>query len=242
MSWAKIGSENTLVKHLEHFKRIGLVSIVSEKGDNKGAIYEVRIIEEIQWPTHPQPPTPTHPPSDQKMGTLPTQNMGVGGYSQVSEDTSNYAESNTFFKTIQKTDDEAEQLWEPLHQVLGDITGKPQSWRRVGELLVAEYQRASSRTEIVSDPGAFMEAHLKRIFARRQGSTGTGKSTNQITPPTTIEEHVEQLHLLHQTDPSYSKNDMYDDLQDRCKRSKIPFNEIYARELIEKVWDDPYAS
>lgn len=47
MRWAGIGGLNTFLSHIKHLTKIGLIIRTFEIGDKEGAIYEVRIPEEI---------------------------------------------------------------------------------------------------------------------------------------------------------------------------------------------------
>ena len=47
MRWARIGGLNTFLSHIKHLTRVGLIVRQFEVGDKEGAIYEVRIPEEL---------------------------------------------------------------------------------------------------------------------------------------------------------------------------------------------------
>ena len=65
--WAGV-SRNTLRAHIHHLEAVRLIEIKWELGDNDGAIYEVRLPEEVYLP--PPPTTSLQPPptSNQKLG------------------------------------------------------------------------------------------------------------------------------------------------------------------------------
>jgi hypothetical protein len=48
MRWAGIGGLNTFLSHIKHLTTIGLIIRNFEIGNKDGAIYEVRIPEELQ--------------------------------------------------------------------------------------------------------------------------------------------------------------------------------------------------
>jgi hypothetical protein len=53
--------------------------------------------------------------------------------------------------------------------------GKPASWRELAEVLKAEFETASSRTDSVSDAPAFLAEHLRRRLAAKPPRTEKAK-------------------------------------------------------------------
>ena len=161
LQWANV-SQNTLRTHLKHLQSVGLLKIHYRLGDNSGAEYEVILPEEIPSDEHnpllPPPPTTSY----QKLVGPPYQLLvgGGGGFSPINIDSNDTLK--TFLKTYTENDDEFHAMNEVFRQM---GRGKQASWKELAELLKSEFEIASSRTDSISDPPAFLAEHLRRRLA-----------------------------------------------------------------------------
>ncbi|MBA2731427.1 MAG: hypothetical protein H0U54_00905 [Acidobacteria bacterium] len=169
MQWAGV-SHNTLRTHLRSLEAVGLIEIKWELGDNYGAVYEVRLPEEIAL--LPPPTTSLQPPpsSSQKLGPPSNQKLEVGGGGQVVENSTAFEQPKTLIKTnTERSDDDAALagLTASLKTLTKEITGKELSpaesdrWRELADVLAAELKIAAARTTVSSVP-AFLAEHLRR--------------------------------------------------------------------------------
>jgi hypothetical protein len=169
MQWSGV-SHNTLRSHIHHLEAVRLIEIKWELGDNDGAIYEVRLPEEV--PLLPPPPTSLQPPppSSQKLGGPSTQKLVGGGGGQTIDNTDTSADPKTFFKTNTENDDDDEAfapLIGALKRASEEISGRASSpaeavrWEELANVLVAELKIAAARTTVSSVP-SFLAEHLRR--------------------------------------------------------------------------------
>jgi DNA-binding transcriptional ArsR family regulator len=193
MQWAGV-SHNTLRTHLRSLEAVGLIEIKWELGDNDGAVYEVRLPEEIDL--LPPPTTSLQPPpsSSQKLGPPSSQKLEVGGGGQVIEDAIASGVSKTLIKTnTEGTDDDAAlaELVASLKALTKEITGKETAptdsgrWKELADVLAAELRIAAARTTVSSVP-AFLAEHLRRRLwkidkkqARAEGRELPDEATSQ---------------------------------------------------------------
>lgn len=171
MRWAGIGGLNTFLSHIKHLTRVGLIVRQFEIGNKEGAIYEVRIPEELNLPDSTQLNS-TQPDSTQINSTPDrvhdsTQKLMRVESSNPAENKDTSTDPKTSFNTSERNldDDAARALLETLRQAERELTGKTSSnssqWRELAEVLVAELKIAAGRTTISSVP-AFMAEHLRR--------------------------------------------------------------------------------
>jgi hypothetical protein len=172
MKRSGIGSERTLLKNVAHLKGIGLVEVGYTDGKHGGNEYTVHLPEEIGLkaqptartpPTPPTTATPRHAPAD--LPSVPPVESGVGDVGSGALDSMSSGESQTSFKTKDRSDDEPAALARLLGQAERELTGKNsgrgEQWRELGEVLTAELKIAAGRTTISSVP-AFLAEHLRR--------------------------------------------------------------------------------
>ncbi|MEA2175646.1 MAG: hypothetical protein QOD00_3238 [Blastocatellia bacterium] len=168
MHWAGV-SHNTLRTHLRHLEAVRLIEIKWELGDNNGAIYEVRMPEELDLlPPPPTTPLQPPPPSNQKLVPPSTQKLVGGRRGQTIENTGTSTFPNTLIKTNTEIDDEAfAGLTNLFRETVKEITGKEASkmeaerWNELAELLMTELKIAAARTTVSNVP-AFLTEHLRR--------------------------------------------------------------------------------
>jgi hypothetical protein len=147
-----------------------LIEIKWDLGDNDGAVYEVRLPEEI--PLLPPPPTTSlhpPPPSNQKLGGPSTQKLVGGGGGQTIDNIGTYGDPKTFIKTIEFDDDD--EAFAPLVGALKKATeevsgravsaGEAARWEELANVLIAELKIAAARTTVSSVP-SFLAEHLRR--------------------------------------------------------------------------------
>jgi DNA-binding transcriptional ArsR family regulator len=169
MLWAGV-SHNTLRTHLRSLEAVGLIDIKWELGDNNGAVYEVRLPEEIDL--LPPPTTYLQPPpgSSQKLGGPSNQNLVGGGGGQTTENIGALPDSKTLIKTNTESDDDDAALAGlsmVLKELAKEITGRELSkaesdrWKELADVLAAEMRIAAARTTVSSVP-AFLAEHLRR--------------------------------------------------------------------------------
>ena len=171
MRWAGIGGLNTFLAHIKHLTRVGLVVRQFEIGNKEGAIYEVRIPEELNLSDSTQldstqadstqinsTPKRVHD-SHQKLMRVES------GNPVENKDTS--AAPKTSFKTKEEIiDDEATrqigELFKKLErEVVGKNSASVEQWREMSEVLLAELKIAAARTTVSSAP-SFLAEHLRR--------------------------------------------------------------------------------
>jgi hypothetical protein len=169
MQWASV-SHNTLRAHLRHLESVRLIERKWEVGDNDGAIYEVRLPEEIDL--MPPPTTPLQPPpnSNQKLGGPSNQKLAGGGGGQTADNITISAKDKTSFNTNTERSDDDEAFARALARLKTanrELTGKAPSpadaarWEEVADVLIAELKIAAARTTVSSVP-AFLAEHLRR--------------------------------------------------------------------------------
>ena len=187
--WSGV-SHNTLRNHLKYLESIGLIKIDYKLGDNKGAIYEIFLPEEIgltSTPYHPLPPPTT---TNQNLGS-PSTHFQVGGGGGLSPiDAGVNPSPKTSLKTL-KSDDEKTRaslaaFAEKFERVSQKLTGKglkeaeADKWGEVAELLVMELELAAARTETVSSVPAFLKEVLRRKLEKKSVPP-RGKSASQAS-------------------------------------------------------------
>jgi hypothetical protein len=156
MRWASIGGLNTFLSHMKHLTAVGLVVRTFEVGDKDGAIYEVRLPEELdstQLDSTQLDSTPNRVhDSTQKLSRVES--------SKTVEKTGSSGDLKTSFKTnTEKIDDEA---FARLRSAAKEITGREASdWSELEEVLITELKIAAGRTTVSSVP-AFLAEHLRR--------------------------------------------------------------------------------
>ncbi len=193
MQWAGV-SHNTLRTHLRNLEAAGLVVIKWELGDNNGAVYEVRLPEEMDL--LPPPTTSLQPPpsSSQNLGGPSNQNLVGGGGGQVVEDADSSAARKTLIKTSTENDDDDAALAGlniALKMAAEEVTGRKLSradaerWKELGDVLAAELKIAAARTTVSSAP-SFLAEHLRRRLwkidkkqARAEGRELPDQAANQ---------------------------------------------------------------
>ena len=181
MRWAGIGGLNTFLAHMKHFQRIGLIIRQFEVGNKGGAIYEVRLPEELDRTQL----NSTQLTLTQRNSTQPdsTSNRGLDSTPKLSRVEASYptelqatsAAPKTSFKTSdQIADDEVfADLVAKFQQASRELTGKePNSterakWAELSDLLITELKIAAARTNSVSSVPAFLTEHLRRRLWKR---------------------------------------------------------------------------
>jgi hypothetical protein len=168
MQWAGV-SHNTLRTHLRSLEAVGLIEVKWELGDNNGAVYEVRMPEEIDL--LPPPTTSLLPPpsSNQKLEGPSNQKLVGGGGGQTIDGAGVSEHGKTLIKTNTEHDDDAALagLIASLKTAAKEITGtellpaESDRWRELADVLVAELKIAAARTTVSSVP-AFLAEHLRR--------------------------------------------------------------------------------
>jgi hypothetical protein len=172
LNGSNLRAEKALLKNLAHLKNIGLLKITVFNGDHAGNEYEVFVPEEIEGnqPTYLPTKQPTYLITEDT--PVPTNQTLVGRTVQTIENKRNSDPLRLSLKTNTKTDDESAVLNEVLRQI---GKGKPASWRELAEVLKAEFEAASSRTDSVSDAPAFLAEHLRRRLAAKPQRTEKAK-------------------------------------------------------------------
>lgn len=174
MHWAGV-SHNTLRAHIRHLEAVRLIEIKWELGDNDGAVYEVRLPEEIANPDPPSTSLQPPPTTNQKLGGPSNQKLVVGGGGQTLEKNSTSQESKTSFKT-NTIDDEGAALSDfnsIVCEATRKLTGRApknadrEQWAELARVIVTELNEAAARAGSVSSVPAFLAAHLKRRFAAK---------------------------------------------------------------------------
>lgn len=201
MRWAGIGGLNTFLAHIKHLTKVGLIVRQFEIGNKEGAIYEVRIPEELNLSDSTQLDS-THLDSTQLDSTPnrvhdSTQNLMRVESSQTIEPITTSVSPKTSFKTNTNIDDEAfAGLAEVFRQTTIELTGKAPTvaeaakWRELAEVLVAELRIAAARTSVSSVP-AFMAEHLRRRLwkmDKKQAAREGKELPDQPTVSTSIPE------------------------------------------------------
>ncbi len=179
MRWAGIGGLNTFLSHMKHFTSVGLIVRQFEVGNKEGALYEVRLPEEIN---------PTQLKSTQLRSTQrdslskrvhdSTQKVMRVESSNPIENTDTSSFLHTSFKTTDKSDDDALRV---LQKTERELTGKNSSandWLPLFELLSTELKIAAARTTISNVP-AFLTEHLRRRLWKRDKAQITSESVEQ---------------------------------------------------------------
>lgn len=209
MRWAGIGSKNTYLAHMQHLTKIGLLVRQFEVGDNDGAVYEVRIPEEIGLPSTLGSPRPTsaqvtsgqvrspQPDSGQEVVLGSGQKMSRGEVGKDVDSPSTSAVTNTL-KTTTIDDDDHYFAFLKLHTQLAyanfDITKKfptqadQEAWGEVGKILAGELKEAASRARSVSSVPAFLAEHLRRRLAKPQRKGREEKRAPAVETPPQIEQ------------------------------------------------------
>jgi hypothetical protein len=213
--WSGIRNVKTIDTHLRYFGAIGLIMSKWERGQNDGALYEVRLPEETtglsitggasHGVTPPDPTSPHDTPRDvgslQISGLPHHQNLGSPHLTQVSDNATTYGDAKTSFKTNTERDDDDAALaglYAVLKQVATEVTGKGLSpaerdrWRELGEVLATELKIAAARTTVSSAP-SFLTEHLRRRLWKKDKSQlqAEAASTSTAAPKPTLS--VEQI-------------------------------------------------
>ncbi|HEX8475549.1 MAG TPA: hypothetical protein VF666_16090 [Pyrinomonadaceae bacterium] len=178
--WSGIRNAKTIDAHLRYLSAIGLIVSHWERGQNDGALYEVRLPEETTGISIARERsggvTPPDSTSPQILGGGSPQNLGSPHPTQVPENATTYGLPKTYIKTYEKTDDDEAfaGLLALLKNATKEITGREASasdnerWREVGEVLVTELKVAAARTQVSSAP-AFLAEHLRRRLWKKNG-------------------------------------------------------------------------
>jgi len=222
MRWAGIGGLNTFLSHIKHLTRLGLIVRQFEIGNKEGAIYEVRIPEELS-PTDSTQLDSTQLDSTQINSTPnrvhdSTQKLMRVESSNPIENKDSSGEPKTSFKT--KTNDDEQIALSDLTAILSEaaqrVTGRaPKAeesaqWADLARVLVAELDEAAARSGGVSSVPAFLAEHLRRKLAHKsktrhregkQHATATETSPPTAAPPDpnrrlTPEEITEQARVI----------------------------------------------
>jgi hypothetical protein len=168
MRWAGIGGLNTFLSHIKHLTNVGLIVRQFEIGNKEGAIYEVRIPEELnstqlnstQLNSAQLNSTPdrVHDSTQKLMRVESSQTVDLITTSEPPK---------TSFKTKEEnTDDEVthpfiETLQQAERELTGKVTTSPEKWKELADLLVTELKIAAGRTTVSNVP-AFLAEHLRR--------------------------------------------------------------------------------
>jgi hypothetical protein len=198
---ANLRAEKSLLKNLAHLKSVGLVKITVFNGDHLGNEFEVFVPEEIvgEAPTHLPTEQPTYLPN--KHTPVPTDQISVGRWIEIIENSDTYSSTKTSFKDIENNDDEPfGKMLKVLTGVCEKVSGKqPQisdseNWKQVAELLAMELEIAAARTKSISNVPAFLTEHLRRrllssSIKSAEGKLKTVKSTKAGKSEETIEEY-----------------------------------------------------
>jgi hypothetical protein len=185
---------------LEHLQIVGLLSIRTIVGDNNGNEYEIFTPEEVTaslFSTTSLSGTTSQSGCTQKLvvPVLPKTGSTSSTLSSTISETS--GESNTSFNTNLTNDDDYAarllEVFEGFRKAERELTGKfskPEQWRELFEILVAELKIAAARTTVSSVP-AFLTEHLRRRLWKmdKKQMAGEGKpaSTNE-KPSVSIEQ------------------------------------------------------
>ncbi len=176
MRWAGIGGLNTFLAHMKHFQRIGLIVRQFEVGNRGGALYEVRLPEEIDLSRlNSTQLDSTQLNSTQNRGLDSTQKLSRVESSNPVENTGTYAIPKTSFKTNTESDDDEAfaEFNAALKKAAKEITGREPSqaeaarWGELAEVLVTELKIAAGRTTVSSVP-AFLAEHLRRRLWKKE--------------------------------------------------------------------------
>lgn len=190
MRWAGIGGLNTFLSHVKHLTGVGLIIRTFEIGDKEGAIYEVRLPEELDSTQLTSTRLNSTRLRSTQLDSMPdrvhdsTQNMSRVESSELIDFKEQTDILQTSFKTKINTDDEPtafDGLTKVFTSVALDLTGKLPGatdelrWRELAEVLAAELRIAAARTTVSNVP-AFLAEHLRRRLwkldkkqAREQG-------------------------------------------------------------------------
>jgi hypothetical protein len=182
MRWASIGGLNTFLSHMKHLTQIGLIVRTFEVGDRNGAVYEVRVPEELDSTRltstrlNSRQLDSTRPDSQQKRVHDSTQIVSRVESSQDVDSKEASAKPKTSFKTNteQSDDDEAfARLNARLRTAVKEITGREataaegERWEQLADLLITELKIAAGRTTVSSVP-AFLTEHLRRRLWKKE--------------------------------------------------------------------------
>lgn len=204
MRWAGIGGLNTFLSHMKHFTRIGLIVRTFEIGDKEGALYEVRLPEEIDTTRlNSTQLRSTQVNSTSKQVHNSTQKLSRVESSNVIDNKDSSELHKTSFKTnTERSDDDDAALAElvaALKRASKEITGREPSlseslrWRELAELLVAEAKIAAARTTVSSLP-AFLTEHLRRRLWKKDKaqleSEGRSEAHAASAAPALSEEQI----------------------------------------------------
>jgi uncharacterized Zn finger protein (UPF0148 family) len=194
--WSGIRNVKTIDSHLRYFGAIGLIISYWERGENEGALYEVRLPEEtagliigkgdskLVAPPDPASPhlTPPDSTSGQTLGLPHRQNLGSPHSTNVPIDSTTSEDPKTSFKTsTENDDDELRKALAPLLEAERELTGKnadPTRWRELAELLTSELKIAAGRTTVSSVP-AFLAEHLRRRLWKKEKRQIEAETTEQ---------------------------------------------------------------
>ncbi|MCA1565750.1 MAG: hypothetical protein LC803_08960, partial [Acidobacteria bacterium] len=168
MRWAGIGGLNTFLSHIKYLTNVGLIVRQFEIGNKDGAIYEVRIPEELNsTQLNSTQLNSTQLDSTPNRVHDSTQKLMRVESSQTVEPITTSEPPKTSFKTKEENtdDDAAHPFIKTLQQAELELTGKvttnPEKWKDLAELLVTELKIAAGRTTVSNVP-AFLAEHLRR--------------------------------------------------------------------------------
>jgi hypothetical protein len=171
MRWAGIGGLNTFLSHVKHLTKVGLIVRTFEVGNQDGAIYEIRLPEELDSTQLASARLNSPKLRSTQIGSTPdrvhdsTQNVSRVESGNPIDNKAVSAQPQTFLKTKDQDDDEA---FPELRKAERELTGKESAireWAEVDAILAAEFRLAASRTNVTSAPG-FLAEHLRRRLAK----------------------------------------------------------------------------
>ena len=185
----------TIQRHLSFLRSVGLIMVDPKIGDHKGAIYRVKIPEEMILPYPTLPQTGIEQTGVAKSGTKSVPNPGTNyttlGQGNPQENEGLTGIFNTSFKTIKNDDEAFAKFIDVFRRAVLETTGKnltaadQDKLEELAELLALELRAAARRTGTVSNAPAFLTEVLRRqFFSARQNKTA-GKSsakTSAIKP------------------------------------------------------------
>ncbi|HEY6329748.1 MAG TPA: hypothetical protein VI756_10455 [Blastocatellia bacterium] len=108
---------------------------------------------------------------------------------------------------------------------LPDTPTERERWNALGRQIASQLTDAAGRTEEVSSPPAFLEAHLSRKGKGRKGMQLAGRGLNQALSI------IKSTTQLHTGEASYTQADFLDDLEHKFKRAGLPHSRAEIEEL-----------
>ncbi|HEY0546496.1 MAG TPA: hypothetical protein VGC91_14050, partial [Pyrinomonadaceae bacterium] len=136
MRWAGIGGLNTFLSHIKHLTTIGLIVRNFEIGNKEGAIYEVRIPEELQGLDSTQLDS-TQVNSTQNRVHDSTQKLMRVESSNPIDNKDSYASPKTSFKTSTENDDDeaSAAVLRELRKMIEEIGGRQATSAEITKLI-----------------------------------------------------------------------------------------------------------